>query len=78
MKCMFKVLCSLGFALGILLSVMHVSGLSVDATANWSVLGWGLIGFAIGGLVALVIGRLFCGGCEKNEGSCNAGGHHHH
>ncbi len=72
MKCIFKVLCSLGFALGVLISVMHVPGLSPDSAANWNILGWGLIGFAIGALISMIIGRMCC---EKK--SCESDKHCH-
>jgi predicted cobalt transporter CbtA len=70
MKCIFKVLCSLGFALGVLISLMYVHGMDPAASANWMVLAWGLIGFAIGALISMILGRA-CGGssCEAN--------HHH-
>lgn len=71
MKCVFKVLCSLGFALGVLISLMYVRGMDPACYANWTVFAWGLIGFAIGALISMVIGKA-CGGssCETK--------HHHH
>ncbi len=69
MKCIFKVLCSLGFALGVLISIMYVHGMEPACAANWMVFAWGLIGFAIGALISMIVNRA-CGG-----GSCDS--HHH-
>ena len=66
MKCVYKLLCSLGFGLGILISVMYVHGLTPESCANWMVLGWGFIGFAIGALISMIANRA-CGG----HGSCH-------
>lgn len=69
MKCVYKVLCSLGLALGILIALMYVKNAMPADVANWEILAYGLIGFAVGGVVAMIVTKV-CGG-----GSC---GHKHH
>ena len=69
MKCVFKVLCSLGFAIGVMVAVMNTHGLAPECAANWTVLSWGLIGFAIGALISIILNRA----CGKS--SCDT--HHH-
>lgn len=63
MKCLRKILCALGFAIGIIVALMHVKGLAPAAAANWEVLAYGFIGMAIGGILCGLLKKLgICGG----------------
>lgn len=67
MKWAFKVLGAVGFGLGLMISTMYVPGLSVADSANWEVLGWGFIGFAIGGLIAAIVCRACSSSCDSKS-----------
>lgn len=59
-KCICRLFGSLGFGVGILIALMYIHNVPVADTANWSVLAYGLIGLAVGVLVAIIVCKACC------------------
>ncbi len=67
MKCVSKVLCPVFAAIGIFIGTMYIHGATADTTANWLILAYGLIGFAVGAVIAGIIRNCCKGKCPASK-----------
>ena len=73
MKCAGKVLCPVFAAIGVFVGCSYVKGASIDTVANWMILGYALIGFAVGAVIAGIASCMCKGKCPVSSDKCDTG-----